>query len=138
MSLSTLIEVNPVHSPKADLPILVTLLGIDTEESPLQPLKALSPIFVTVFGIKIEVKPVQYRNRPLNIVVVPSLILTAPEGFSPLYPYKKSLIYISPSGCSAYHFVPLNEEDSILVTLLGISIEAKLVQSPNILSIDNQ
>lgn len=56
------------------------------------------------------------------------LILTTPEGFSPLYPYKKCPIYISPSGCSAYHFVPLNEEDSILVTLLGISIEAKLVQ----------
>jgi hypothetical protein len=45
------IEVKPVHSLNADLPIEVTELGMNTEVKPLQPLNADSPIEVTLSEI---------------------------------------------------------------------------------------
>ena len=52
-------EVRPVQSEKAQLPILVTELGMVTEVRPVQPLKASQPILVTELGMATEVRPVQ-------------------------------------------------------------------------------
>ena len=62
-------EVKPVQLEKADDPILVTELGIETEIKPVQPEKADDPILVTELGIETEVKPVQPEKADDPILV---------------------------------------------------------------------
>ena len=55
-SLSTIIEVRPVQSRKAALPMLVTELGMVTEVRPVQISKALFPMLITELGMVTEVR----------------------------------------------------------------------------------
>ena len=50
-------EVKLLQPEKAELPMLVTLLGIVTEVKPVQSAKASSSMLVTLLGIVTEVKP---------------------------------------------------------------------------------
>ena len=63
------IEVNPLQSQRADIPIDVTLLGITTEVKLLQSEKVKSLIVVTLLGIIIEVIFVQPVKAASSIVV---------------------------------------------------------------------
>lgn len=51
---------------KAQIPILVTLLGMMIVVSPLQYAKACPPMVTTLLGMDIEVRPLQFWNI-LNI-----------------------------------------------------------------------
>ena len=53
---STTIEVREEQPPKADFPMLVTLLGIMIEAREEQSPKALSPMLVTLLGMVTEVR----------------------------------------------------------------------------------
>ena len=54
-------EVKPLQPSKALPPMLVTLLGIVTDDfKPEHPSKALTPMLVTLLGIVTEVKPEQF------------------------------------------------------------------------------
>ncbi len=55
--------------PKAELPILVTLLPIMTEVKAEQSAKAAPPIVFTLFGIMIEDKAEQLKKANSSIVV---------------------------------------------------------------------
>ena len=59
LSESTEIDVSPLQSKKALVPMEVTELGIVMDVSPLQWLKALKPMEVTELGIETEVSPLQ-------------------------------------------------------------------------------
>ena len=54
---------NPVHPPKAELPILTTEGGIEIEIRLVQPIKARLPILVTEGDIVTEDSPVQPLNE---------------------------------------------------------------------------
>ena len=56
---STTMEVKPLQSHKASLPMRVTLSGIVMEVKPMQAPKAAPPMLVTPSGIMMEVKPLQ-------------------------------------------------------------------------------
>ena len=60
-------DVRPVHSSKADSPILVTELGIVTDVKPPQPSKVLFLILVTELGIVTDVKLLQLAKADSSI-----------------------------------------------------------------------
>ena len=67
--LGIVIEVKPVHSRKAQPPMLVTLLGIVTEVKLVHSRKALPPMLVTLLGMVTEVKAVQPVKAPGPMLV---------------------------------------------------------------------
>jgi hypothetical protein len=60
---------NDVHPLKIPQPILVTLSGITTEDSDVHPLNAPSPILLTLLGIITDVNDVHPLNAKSSILV---------------------------------------------------------------------
>ena len=55
---------------KAELPILVTLLGIVTEERPVQPKNAEFPILVTLLGMVVFLQPITKELLAVSIMAL--------------------------------------------------------------------
>ena len=72
-----IIDVNPLQPLKADLPIVVTELGIVTEVIESQKENALSPIVVTEFGMILL--PAAVGKQPQSFVLVASLYTKYPS-----------------------------------------------------------
>ena len=68
--------VSPEQPSKAELPMLVTELGIVTDARPVQLVKAYLSIFVTEFPIAIEVRPLQREKAYIPILVTEFGIVT--------------------------------------------------------------
>ena len=121
------IDVKPVQTENALLPMLVTLLGIVIDIKPVQPENVPPSMLVTPLGIVTEVKPVQPENArslmrsPLVIVTVLSWLLL--------------IWFAANAGIVAVSIgQPLNAFSPMLVTLSGIVIEVKPLQPENALS----
>ena len=66
--LGMVIEVKPEQSSKAQLPILVTLLGIVMEVRSVQSSKARKPILVTLLGMVVFIHP--YSSVLLDVSII--------------------------------------------------------------------
>ena len=71
-----------MHEEKAELPMLVRLLGSEIDVSALQPQNAESPIDVTFSGMEIEEIEVQLWNAPspMEVTFVGKTIDVFPPG----------------------------------------------------------
>ena len=69
--LETFILSNELHPLNAQLPILVTLLGISMLFNELHPLNAQKPISVTLLGMSMLFNELHPENAQLPILVIP-------------------------------------------------------------------
>ena len=67
----------PVQPEKAEAPIFVTPLGMDSDDSPLHPEKAPVPILVTLFGIVILFRYLHPEKAAASISVIFPVITTS-------------------------------------------------------------
>ena len=123
---------------KAESPIEVTLLGIAMEVSPLQPEKAPLPMLVTLFGISMDLRSIQPENALSPILVMllgiveflhPLIIVFDCVSIIALQLLRESYVLFPPSTDIDVRLLhPLKEPASMLSTLLGITMEIKLLQ----------
>ena len=114
-------------------------MGIVTDVKPLH-MNAKEPIEVTLFGIVIEVKPLQYENaeEPIEVTLLGIIVDLQPEirvlvslSIIALQSSRESYLILPSSTIILVNPLPENASSPIDVTLFGIVIEVKPLQSEN-------